>query len=183
MLGLNDIFNALTGRSVDRRDERGETPLYKAVRSGSLREVKRLLRNGADPEIADEKGMTPLHVAAYWGETDIVEALLKAGASPNADSGSGWTPLHAAAVSGGMRSRGDIIGLLQAAGAVTDRKDKNGWTPQDYMMLWEENAAAAEKLKAYMALQNDAGQKNDKAPPKSSESASQKRPKSPSLHH
>lgn len=166
MPGLNNIFNTLTGRGIDNRDARGETRLLKAVRQGSSNEVRRLLRGGADPNAADEQGMTPLHIAAYWGETDIVEALLKNGADPNKDNGKGWTPLHAAALSGGLKSRKEIIELLLKAGAKDDRQDPNGWSPRDYMLLWEENAAAAEKLKEYMTMKQGSGQSANRQPPK-----------------
>ena len=68
------------------------------------------------------------------------------------NKGRGWTPLHSAAVSGGMRSRREIIELLQKAGAKDTPKDKHGWVPSDYMQLWEQNAAAAEKLKLYLQI-------------------------------
>jgi len=153
MLGLNKFFNSISGNGINKRNKLGETKLYRAVRSGSIKEVKKLLRDGADPDIADAHGLTPLHQAAYWGEYEIIDLLLKAGANVNAENnGKGWTPLHSAAVSGGMRSRKEVIELLLGAGAKDAAKDKHGWTPGDYMMLWEENAAAAEKLKQFLAI-------------------------------
>lgn len=147
MLRLNDLFNTITGNGIDKRNEQGETKLYRAAREGNVSAVKKLLRAGADPDIADKRGMTPLHQAAYWGETEIVDLLLKAGAAPNVDNGHGWTPLHSAALSGGMKSRGDIIRRLKSAGAKDDIPDKHDWSARDYMQLWEENADAAAKLK------------------------------------
>lgn len=147
MLRLNDFFNAITGNNIDKRNEQGQTRLYLAAREGNTAAVKKLLRAGADPDIADARGLTPLHVAAYWGETEIVDALLKAGASPNIDNGKGWTPLHAAAMAGGMKSRKGVIEKLKAAGAKDDIADQCGWRASDYMALWAENADAAAKLK------------------------------------
>ncbi|MDE1151336.1 MAG: ankyrin repeat domain-containing protein [Micavibrio sp.] len=153
MSGLNNLFNTLTGNGINKRNLEGETRLYKAVRSGNIKEVKRLLKDGADPDAADAHGLTPLHQAAYWGETEIVKLLIDAGADVNAENkGKGWTPLHSAAVSGGMRSRREIIDMLHAAGASDAVKDKHGWNAGDYMQLWEQNAAAAEKLKQYMQI-------------------------------
>lgn len=155
MLGINKFFNSISGNGIDKRNKLGETKLYRAVRSGNVKEVKRLLRDGADPDIADSHGLTPLHQAAYWGETEITALLLKAGANVNAENnGKGWTPLHSAAVSGGMVSRRDVIELLVDAGAKADTKDKHGWTPKDYMVLWEQNEAAAEKLKQFLHIPN-----------------------------
>jgi ankyrin repeat protein len=147
MLRLNDLFNTITGNGIDKRNEQGETKLYRAAREGNVSAVKKLLRAGADPDIADSHGLTPLHQAAYWGEGEIVSLLLKAGAAPNIDNGHGWTPLHSAALSGGMKSRSGIIRDLKNAGAKDDINDKQGWTARDYMQLWEENAPAAQKLK------------------------------------
>lgn len=154
MLGLNGLFNSLTGLGLDKKDGQGETRLYRAVRQGSAREVKKLLRQGADPDITNDQGLTPLHHAAYWGETEIVQLLLEAGAKPDADNGRGWTPLHSAAMSGGYKARKEIIDLLLAAGADQDRQDKHGWTPKEYMMLWAANAEAAAKLQKFMEIEN-----------------------------
>ncbi len=152
MAGLNTFFNSLISGGVNKKDAVGETRLYRAVRSGNVNEVKKLLRNGANPDIKNNEGLSPLHLAAYWGETEIVECLLKAGAAVDSDNGMGWTPLHSAAVSGGMKSRKTIIDLLRKYGAKDDVKDKNGWAARDYMTLWEENASAAAKLKDYLSL-------------------------------
>lgn len=147
MLRLNDFFNAITGNNIDKQNEQGQTRLYLAAREGNTAAVKKLLRAGADPDIADARGLTPLHLAAYWGEAEIVGALLKAGASPNIDNGKGWTPLHSAAMAGGMKSRKTVIEKLKAAGAKDDTPDQCGWSARDYMALWAENADAAAKLK------------------------------------
>jgi ankyrin repeat protein len=153
MLRIQDLFNALTGRNINKKDDNGDTRLYLAARAGSIGDVRKLLRAGADPNIANGRGLTPLHQAAYWGETEIVELLLKSGAKADADNGCGWTPMHSAALAGGMQSRADIIARLKKAGARDDAPgDQNGWTPADYMTLWEHNAAAAAKLRDYAAL-------------------------------
>ena len=152
MLGLNNLFNSLTGHGINKRDRNGETQLFRAVKNGDIRTVKKLLRDGANPNAENNHKLTPLQHAAYWGEGAIVEALLRAGADVHHDNGHGWTALHSAAVSGGMKSRKDVIEQLKKAGAKDDVKDKHGWTPKDYMSLWEENAAAAEKLKQFLSI-------------------------------
>ena len=154
MLGLNHLFNSLTGHGLNKRDKNGETHLFRAVKNGDIRTVKKLLRDGANPNVANNHKLTPLHHAAYWGETEICEMLVKAGADVHQHNGLGWTALHSAAVSGGMKARRKVIDLLKKAGAKDDIKDKQGWTAADYMLLWEENAAAAEKLKQFMSLPN-----------------------------
>lgn len=163
MAGFNDIFNSLTGKGINSRDKNGETKLYRAVRSGSFREVRQLLRAGADANVVNAQGLTPLHQAAYWGETEIVQALLQHGAKADADNGEGWTPLHSAALSGGAKNRQAIIDLLTQHGAKDDAVDKNGWSPRDYLQLWEENAPAAEKLRRFLAA--EMGKAHPPAPP------------------
>jgi ankyrin repeat protein len=152
MLGLNHLFNSLTGHGINKRDRQGETSLFRAVKNGDIRTVKKLLRDGADPNAENNHKLTPLQHAAYWGESEIVELLLKAGADVHHDNGHGWTALHSAAVSGGMKSRKKVIDLLKKAGAKDDVKDKHGWTAADYMLLWAENAVAAEKLKQFLSI-------------------------------
>jgi ankyrin repeat protein len=154
MLGLNNLFNSLTGNGINKRNKDGETRLYRAVKNGDIKTVKRLLKDGADPNIPNAHKLTPLHHAAYWGESEMVDLLLKAGADVKADNGRGWTALHSAAVSGGMKARRKVIDLLKKAGARDDVKDKQGWTASDYMLLWEENAVAAEKLKQFLQIPN-----------------------------
>lgn len=153
MLGLHHLFNSIVG-GVNKKDLQGDTRLYRAARQGNKQEVIKLLAKGADPNIKNNRNLTALHQAAYWGETEIVELLLKAGAKADADNGKGWTPLHSAAVSGGKKLRKKIIDILVKAGANPDKQDKHGWTPADYMSLWENNAAAAEKLKAFLEIED-----------------------------
>ncbi len=147
---ITDRFNRMTHGGRDPRNARGESALYRAVRAGNRSEVRDRLRRGADPNQAADGGTTPLHEAAYWGESDIVRLLLKAGADVARVDDHGWTPLHAAAVSGGLRTRADIIALFKDAGARDDIADKQGWTARDYMALWDDNPAAAERLRVMM---------------------------------
>lgn len=148
---LHNLFNSLTGRGGKRnkKDECNEA-LYHAAKNGSLNKVKELLKAGADPNVQNEHHLTPLHQAAYWGELEIVELLLEHGARIDLDNGKGWTALHSAAISGGLKTRKEVIEKLIEHGADAKKVDKHGWTPEDYMTLWEENAAAADKLKKYL---------------------------------
>jgi ankyrin repeat protein len=179
MLGLNGLFNRLTGNGIDKRDKNGETRLYRAVKNGDINTVKRLLRDGADPNIPNDHNLTPLHHACYWGDCEVADALLKAGADVHQHNGKGWTALHSAAVSGGMKSRSKVIGLLKKFGAKDDAKDKHGWTPADYMMIWEENAAAAEKLKQFLQIPNGLSPKGSGMKPQTPAPSAGAAPKPP----
>jgi ankyrin repeat protein len=67
------------GAAVDPRDADGTTPLWRAVMSGSSKEVVRLLLEaGADPKAQDKWGSSsPLSLAEEMGE-DEVTALMRA---------------------------------------------------------------------------------------------------------
>jgi ankyrin repeat protein len=53
----------------------GNTLLHSAVASGDIREVRRLLKAGADPRIVNRQGQTPLRVAVLVGRADIYQML------------------------------------------------------------------------------------------------------------
>lgn len=87
------------GADVNRRDERGRTPLYVAVLGGNLSAAEMLVAHGAKLG-AGERWLghqTALHAAAEKGYTDIVEFLIDAGTNPNVQDDFGVTPLHLAA--------------------------------------------------------------------------------------
>jgi ankyrin repeat protein len=86
--------------------------LVQAARRGGMDICERLLKAGADPNIAGYAGLTPLIEAVRNGFYDIAERFLKAGADPNKASDWGL-PLHIACQSG----RTAIVGLLLRYGA------------------------------------------------------------------
>ena len=60
-------------------DERGYTPLFNAVKLGSLHVVIELIENGADVNILSKEQKTPLFRARSY---DIVKYLIQKGAKP-----------------------------------------------------------------------------------------------------
>ncbi|GAV82661.1 Ank_2 domain-containing protein [Cephalotus follicularis] len=90
-------------RSGVDRDDRGWTLLHIAARKGDLKEVRRLLNNGMDVNVATwgskAKGVTPLHLGAQGGHLEVMDELLDRGANIDARTwgACGWTPLHTAA--------------------------------------------------------------------------------------
>jgi hypothetical protein len=89
--------------------------------------IKKLLEEGADPNIRDGDGNTPLHFAASKGCAEVARLLLRHGADPNAQDKNGETPLHVAAYWG----RVDVVRLLLEHGADPTVKNKDGDTPLD----------------------------------------------------
>ena len=58
--------------------------LHSACAKGDIAEVRRLLKEGHDPNAFDELGRTPLHYAAQHGHLDVMRLLLDSGADVNA---------------------------------------------------------------------------------------------------
>ncbi len=117
-----------TGMDVNIRNEKGETPLYSAVRfrRSGIRLLECLLGAGANVNVKATNGNTPLHMAAP-SKFEIAEWLINKGADVNAKNESGRIPLHAAPEWG---DRGlDKVNLLIRHGSKVDVKDQEGWTP------------------------------------------------------
>jgi len=53
----------------------GNTLLHSAVVAGNAAEVERLLKLGANPNVANREGRTPLYAAALLGFRNIYELL------------------------------------------------------------------------------------------------------------
>ncbi|KAF3795909.1 BRCA1-associated RING domain protein 1 [Nymphaea thermarum] len=87
----------------EERDDRGWTLLHVGAHKGDLKEVRRLLEDGIDVNIAAwgprSLGLTPLHLAAQGGHLKVMDELLEHGADIDARTkgACGWTPLHNAA--------------------------------------------------------------------------------------
>ncbi|CCQ89896.1 hypothetical protein NITGR_190006 [Nitrospina gracilis 3/211] len=72
-------------------------PLHEAVAMGNLKEVKKLVREGADINAVTMNMFTPLHVAVMENQYEIAKFLLTHGANVNAIGENGEsleTPLH-----------------------------------------------------------------------------------------
>jgi ankyrin repeat protein len=65
--------------AVNPVDNDGRTPLHYAIKRPDPVTInaRRLIKMGADPNIADKNGVTPLHMAARNAESmDLIELLL-----------------------------------------------------------------------------------------------------------
>ena len=88
----------------------GMNDLFAAVRSGSVDDIRAILKESPDSANArDADGATPLHYAAERGDREMVVALLAAGADINARDGrfgatpAGWAIEY-------LRERGALLG-------------------------------------------------------------------------
>lgn len=103
--------------------------LFNAVRARDLDDLKHLVGQGADVNVADKFGVTLLHRAVGRnGHASIVEFLASKGADVNAVDDGDVTPLHYAA----MHDNIAIVKSLVAMGADVSARDSVGATP----LLW-----------------------------------------------
>ncbi len=78
--GFDEIVASLIqhGSAVNILDkENGMTPLIQAAKSGSLRIVELLLKNGADPTLKDMSGRTAADTALIFGHPEVTELIHK----------------------------------------------------------------------------------------------------------
>jgi ankyrin repeat protein len=113
------------GIDIDLANDRGETALVLAARSGNVDELRLLLGNGADPDAATNTGLTALMEVAASGNAEIVSILVGVGADLDAVDRDGWTALLAGVRAG----RDEVVLALVEAGADIDRASELGWTP------------------------------------------------------
>jgi ankyrin repeat protein len=102
------------------------TPLMIACDSGDLAETSRMLKFGADVNLARKSsGATPLYIACLGDFDKVVELLLKNKADPNKARKMGQTPLYACAEKGLLPSAATLLEY----GAVVDQCSKDGNQP------------------------------------------------------
>ncbi|KAH8671630.1 ankyrin repeat-containing domain protein [Xylariales sp. PMI_506] len=112
------------GANHNIRNQRGRTPLYKAVMWKHQGRATELLDYGADLEVADNNGWTPLYGAVLQGNASLTKLLCDRGAYVDKKDKTGQTPLHYA-VSQGLQP---VIEVLVGAGADVNLISK-GETP------------------------------------------------------
>ena len=93
------------------REDAAIPNLLAAVRDGNIDSVRRLLENGANPNIGNGREL-PLHVAARRGPVALVETLIAFGALDWQSDGAGRTPLEVAR-RGRSSERRAIVALLE----------------------------------------------------------------------
>jgi len=120
-----------------KRNAKGETALHMAVIKGDRERVKKLLAEGASPNVKDFANWTPLHEACNHGYADIAEMLLDHGALINTPGNENSTPLHDAV----QNYRLDCVRLLVSRGALKTLRDLYGKTAVD--LAWTEELKEA----------------------------------------
>ncbi|XDV30130.1 hypothetical protein PO909_033114 [Leuciscus waleckii] len=122
-----------TSPSFMKRNHNGETPLHLAAIKGDVEEVRKLLAQGADPNLKDNAGWTPLHEACNLGHLGVVEELLQQGALLNTPGYQNDSPLHDAIRNGHIA----VVKLLVERGASQSVVNMLGLRPVDYALTPE----------------------------------------------
>lgn len=99
--------------SINHSDVFGETPLLKAVKKGSIEEVKNLIAKGADVNFINQFKESVLMVAVKKNQPEIVKLLVETGADVNYKDNFGKSVLQIAKQKGFT----EIVELLKSAGA------------------------------------------------------------------
>jgi ankyrin repeat protein len=116
----------LRGFDLNTRDEKGETALLIALKTGSLKVADFLLQQKAvTVESRNALGESPLMIAALKGHLAQAKRLIERGAEVNKP---GWAPLHYAASNPEPVSV-DMVRLLLEHYAYIDAESPNKSTP------------------------------------------------------
>ncbi|XP_046570384.1 serine/threonine-protein phosphatase 6 regulatory ankyrin repeat subunit A-like [Haliotis rubra] len=92
------------GCNVNKRTQKGATPLMFAVSLKKLDKIKALIKAGADVNAADDSKITAFHLATNDGQSvNIAKFLLQNGAHPDLKDRFGRTPLENAVMQGKLR--------------------------------------------------------------------------------
>jgi ankyrin repeat protein len=102
----------------------GDTAVTKAVKSGDLASVRKLIGAHADVNAPSGDASTPLLWAVHKSDVEMARVLLAAGARPDVANNYGVTPLMEASSSGDA----DMMDLLLKAGADPKRNRPEGET-------------------------------------------------------
>ena len=109
--------------------------LIAATKTGNIRTVELLLKNGADVNENGLMDMTPLHLAVRMNNTKLAKVLLENKADPKAANALGQTPLFLASSMG----KADMVEILLNAGATAKTPKK---TPGAVLLTQKSNRSS-----------------------------------------
>ena len=127
--------------NIEKKNEKGESPLHVAAINGNASLAKRLIEQGHRVDVKDYSGWTPLHEACNHDHIEVVKILLDNKAPVNDRGGAhcdGVTPLLDAASNGSI----DVIELLLNYGASPLMRTNKGETVLDCLSSWRERRYA-----------------------------------------
>lgn len=148
------------GISPHMRDQKGLTPLHRAIAQGYEPLVEVLLTyDDLDLSLVDERGNTPLHYAVLYKHERIFWLLLEKGADPTAKNYKQRTPLHFAII----KDCKEVLQYLLSQPQVDVQSgDEVGQTPLHYAVIYNRHAAISSLLKK--GVDCNKGNNNGKTP-------------------
>jgi ankyrin repeat protein len=110
-----NIPDLLSGEAVSHLlvSKDADMPVPVAIRYRLMKEIKKLIENGADVNAKDSEGQTPLYAAIWSADANMVELLLDKGANMKIKDSDGQTPLDVVF----RHNQMEILKLLVARGA------------------------------------------------------------------
>ena len=81
---------------IDKQNENGWTPIYRAIIANNINVLKDLLKFGANPNLQNNIGETPLYLCVDIDNYDAILILLEKNADCNISKKDGTSPLHLA---------------------------------------------------------------------------------------
>jgi ankyrin repeat protein len=103
----------------------GDSPVTKAVKTGDLPGLRKLIATRADVNAVSSDGSSPLLWASYHSDPDMAKALITAGAKLEVANSYGVTPLLQASRAGDA----EMVEILLKAGADPKHAHTEGETP------------------------------------------------------
>ncbi|KAF3389451.1 Serine/threonine-protein phosphatase 6 regulatory ankyrin repeat subunit A [Penicillium rolfsii] len=101
------------------------TGLHVAAYFGILEQIRELIGEEADPDVADSSGQTALHWAVKNGQLKAIEVLFNEGLDMNARNAEFETPLHHAAI----QTSDGLVEFLISLGSQIEARNSAGETP------------------------------------------------------
>ena len=121
-----------TSQDVNMPNRKGVRPLEQAIRDSNLKEVVKLVRDGANPNLQDRTGNNALHIvlesARYYPYPEygaMLEFLIESGADINVQNKKGQTSLHQAC----QNLQQEFVGIFIDHKANLNLQDVQGKTP------------------------------------------------------
>ncbi|XP_009285630.1 PREDICTED: cyclin-dependent kinase 4 inhibitor C isoform X2 [Aptenodytes forsteri] len=109
----------------------------RVMKLGNPEIARRLLINGANPNLKDSTGFAVIHDVAREGFLDTLQTLLEFKADVNIEDNEGNLPLHLAAREGHVRV---VEFLLECAECKVGHQNKRGATAYDLAKLYKRSA-------------------------------------------
>ncbi len=130
LIDNNDDIDNLLLKNPDLSVPKRNPPLIKAIESGNIKTINKLLKHGADVNIISSDFKTPLIVSVEKNYNDIVDKLIKLGANIDYQGAEGDDNL----VNIGLYNKNNnVLGMLLENGVNLDQTNRYLETPLHYV--------------------------------------------------